>query len=112
MWFRKRTRPTWRRGTSIGTTAIYNNLYIRPVRKGEAVPARAVPEEGRCNRDLTDEDVFNECLDGIRRTGTLWLPLANMFNPCPAKVDLAGKGKTRMGDISVGFLTGADTDRF
>ena len=65
-----------------------------------------------CGRDLTDEDVVNECLDKIRQTRTLWLPLANMYNPGLAKVDLAGKGKTRHGENGVGFVTGAYTDRF
>ena len=65
-----------------------------------------------CGRDLTCEDVFNECLDKIRQTRTLWLPLANMYNPGLAKVDLAGKGKTRQGANGVAFVTGAYTDRF
>ena len=65
-----------------------------------------------CGRDLTNEVVINECLDGIRKTGTLWLPLANMYNSGLAKVDLAGKGKTRQGENGVAFVTGAYTDRF
>ena len=65
-----------------------------------------------CGRDLTNELVVNECLDGIRQTGTLWLPLANMYNSGLAKVDLAGKGKTRRGENGVAFVTGAYTDRF
>ena len=65
-----------------------------------------------CGRDLTNELVVNECLDGIRQTCTLWLPLANMYNSGLAKVDLAGKGKTRRGANGVAFVTGAYTDRF
>ena len=65
-----------------------------------------------CGRNLTDEGVVNECLDGIRKTGALWLPLANVFFSGLAKVDLAGKGKTRQGANGVAFVTGAYTDRF
>ena len=91
MWFRMDNETDLAEG-SMNWDDCYNDLCIRDI-QGEAVPARAVPEPGRCNLDLADEEVFNKCLDGIRRTGTLWLPLANMFNPCLAKVDLAGKGK-------------------
>jgi hypothetical protein len=66
----------------------------------------------RCGRALTDENVVNECLAAIRKTCTLWLPLANVFNSGLAKVDLAGKGKTRQGANGVAFVTGAYTDRF
>ena len=35
-----------------------------------------------------------------------------LYNGCLGKVDLAGKGKARLGENSVGFVAGADTDRF
>ena len=110
MWFRRENETDQVEG-DIDWVKCYDNLYIRDDQV-EAVPPRAVHTPGRCNRDLTCEDVFNECLDKIRQTCTFWLPLANMFNPGLAKVDLAGKGKTRVGENSVGFQTGADTDRF
>ena len=59
-----------------------------------------------------DENVVNKCLAAIRKTCTLWLLLANVFNSGLAKVDLTSKGKTRWGANGVTFVTGAYTDRF
>jgi hypothetical protein len=126
MWDR-RAHETDQAAGDIDWKICYDDLYVSATADGQVL---AVDCPGRCNRyvhsravisveiscicgrDLTNELVVNECLDGIRKTGTLWLPLANMYNSGLAKVDLAGKGKTRQGENGVGFVTGAYTDRF
>ena len=56
----------------------FNDLYIADV-PGEATTSHPVHEDGRCNRDLTSEDVVNNCLAKIRKTGCLWQPLVNLY---------------------------------
>ena len=112
MWWRRKHETDLAVG-DINWKVCYDDLYIMPAGSAEQAEAlRTVPEDGRCNRDFADPDVIDKILSGIRRTSALWRPLANMYNSGLAKFDLAGKGKGRLGENSVSFIAGADTDRF
>ena len=110
-WWRRQNETDLAVG-DIDWKVCYDDLYVLPAGSAEQAEApRAVPEVGRSNRDFGNPHVVDKILSGIRRTG-LWLPLANMYNAGLGKFDLTGKGKGRIGENSVGFVAGADTDRF
>ena len=110
-WWRKENETDLSVG-DINWEVCYDALYVLPPGSAEEHEApRAVPEDGRSNRDLNNPHVVDKILSQIRRTG-LWLPLANVYWNGLGKFDLGGQGRGRTGENSVGFLTGADTDRF
>lgn len=111
-WWRRQNQTDLAAG-DIDWKQCYDDLYVLPAGSAEKAEApRAVPEVGRSNRDLANPDVVDQILRGIRRTGALWQPMANMYNTGLGKFDLAGKGKGRLGENSVSFVAGANTDRF
>ena len=111
MWWRRQNQTDLADG-DIDWEVCYDALYVLPPGSAEEHEApRAVLQDGRSNRDLNNPHVVDKILSQIRRTG-LWLPLANVYWNGLGKFDLGGQGRGRTGENSVGFVTGADTDRF
>ena len=94
-WWRRENETDLSVG-DINWEVCYDALYVLPPGSAEEHEApRAVLQDGRSNRDLNNPHVVDKILRGIRQTGALWMPLANVYYAGLGKFDLADKAMAK-----------------